>query len=30
VVLLNDDHNMLDWIVRLHALSPAFPTADAV
>src|ERR1700686_206948 len=21
VVLLNDDYNMLDWIVRLHALS---------
>ena len=20
VVFLNDDHNMLDWIVRLHAL----------
>jgi hypothetical protein len=21
VILLNDDHNMLNWIVRLHALS---------
>jgi hypothetical protein len=20
VILLNDDHNMLNWIVRLHAL----------
>jgi hypothetical protein len=30
VVLFNDDHDMLGWIVRLYALSPVFPTADAV
>jgi hypothetical protein len=27
VVLLNNDYDMLDWIVRLHALSQVFPTA---
>jgi hypothetical protein len=25
VVLLNDDYNMLDWIVRLHARSESLP-----
>src|SRR6266404_4562431 len=25
VVLLNDDYNMLDWIVRLHARSECLP-----